>query len=168
MYGYRPCKPQRILPEDTKDFRFHFLGLLVYDISAILPFKRLHCNLLLISWTLYQYIFLIEVRNDSDPSVEIPSFRRRIILDEHDLCSDLQFQAGISRIGIFRKHSLHDSIEEMRRLVYPVQLLFVIAGSNMVVGSKAYVSVLSSRDKSGIISFVESLYHICRRMTATH
>ena len=98
MYGYCPCKTQWILSEYALHLSLHLLSLLVYHIPAVLPFKRLDGNLLIIPGTLDQDIFLIEICHDAYPSVEISMLGRRIVLYEHDLSSDLEFKTRLRRI----------------------------------------------------------------------
>ena len=71
MDGYGPGKPQRVLAEYTQDFGVHLLGLLIDDITAVLPFKRFYRYLLVLTGTLHQYIFFAEIRHRAYLSVII-------------------------------------------------------------------------------------------------
>ena len=113
MDGYRPGKPQRILTEYTLDFCLHFLGLLVDDIPAVFPLKRFDRDLFVIAGTLNQNIFLKEVGHYADFSIVISFLTGRVILHEHDLRPDLQFQPCFGRISIFREIAAHLGIKRM-------------------------------------------------------
>ena len=111
MYRYGPCQSKRVLLEYALDLGLHLLRLLVYHITAVFPFQWLHCDLFIITGTLHQDIFFEEIRHDSDLAIEISMFRRRVILDEHDLCADLEIQTQLCRICIFREITADLSIE---------------------------------------------------------
>ena len=108
MDGYRPCHPERKLPECSYDLR-HDLPFLIESVLQVFPLHRPDKHGRSVRTFHFDGSIGIDCRNPSYLAIIVGSVR--IVSHKHDLRPDLQREHIVCRICVFREISLDISLE---------------------------------------------------------
>ncbi len=85
--------------------------------------------------------------------------RRRVVFHEHNLCSDLDGQLFVGRIGEFGEVALNRSRKGVCRTFQLLQFLLVVAVCHVVMGGETNPSFAVGWSEIGYVALVEFLQH---------
>ena len=179
MDGDGPRQPQRELTECSQHLALNLTRLFVQPIARVLPLQRFHLDNLSIARSRRFVAYLLTFAADREPllgGLQHPSYAaviilmiaRGVVLDEHHLGTNLQYQR-ISR-GVRRlwKRALHFSAIRQRATRQFLQFRLIIEVSEVVVGRQADIRFLWSGDERGLTAAVQLCQSLSRGMAGAY